>query len=351
MSESPYEILGVSKNASKADIKKAFREKAKKHHPDKGGDEATFKKINQAYEILGDDQKRAQYDQFGSMGGRPGGMGGGFQGQNVNFDFGGADFEDIFSSFFGGVSGRTQARNQENYQKGADLEVDIEISFEDSVKGKTEKLTARRYKTCDKCNGKGGEGEKTCPTCNGSGYATKQFQTPFGVAQQRTTCGTCHGTGKTFENLCKKCAGEGRIEEKTTIEINIPAGIEHGMTLRLRGEGDAGKNGGPAGDLYVHVSVPPSREFSREGLHLTTTLEVPILEAITGTEKEVKTFWEKTTITIPEKTQDGQILRIKGEGIKRDGQIGDHLVKVVHQMPKKISSKLKAKLEEAQKLT
>ena len=235
MSDNPYKILGVDKSASQADIKKAYRAKAKQHHPDKGGDEAEFKKINQAYETLGNEQKRAQYDQFGSasqQGGFGGGQGGGFGGFSAQ-DFGG--FEDVFSSFFGGGGG--QSRNPRAPQRGSDLEVEADITFAESVTGTTKKFSARRYKACEACDKKGGTGEKTCPTCGGSGQVTQTFQTPFGNVQQKATCGTCHGSGKTFENLCKVCHGETRYEDKTTIEVKIPAGIKSGQTLRMRQDG------------------------------------------------------------------------------------------------------------------
>ncbi len=352
----PYETLGVSKSASKDEIKKAFRTKAKKHHPDKGGDAEAFKKINEAYETLSDDRKKAQYDQFGSMGGSAGGGAGGFggfQGGNVDFDFGGmggaGGFEDVFSSFFGGVNNRTQQRNTP--QRGSDLEVDVTLDFDEAVKGISKTFPARRYESCHKCDTKGGEGQKTCSTCSGSGTMAQKFQTPFGVVQQQTTCGTCHGTGKTFETLCTGCKGDGRVENKSNIEVKIPAGLEDNTTLRMRGKGDAGKNGAGSGDLYIHIRVTPSKTFRRSGLNLESDLEVSIFDAILGTEVEVKTFWGKETITVPEKTEDGSIIKIVNQGIKRDGQSGDHLVKIKHVMPSKLSSKMRDLLEKVKKET
>lgn len=349
MSDNPYKILGVEKTATQTDIKKAYRDLAKKHHPDKGGNEAEFKKINQAYEMLGDEQKRAQFDRFGSTGG-PGGFNGGgggaqgFGGFSAQ-DFGG--FEDIFSSFFGGGSAQTQ--NPRSPQRGSDLEVEADITFAESVTGITKKFSARRYKACKTCDHKGGSGQKTCNTCGGRGQVAQTFQTPFGNVQQKATCGVCHGSGQTFENLCKTCHGETRYEDKTTIEVKVPAGIQSGQTLRMRGDGDAGKHGGPAGDFYVHIRVTADKQWTREGLDLIQTFEVPIFEALKGAAVKVKTFWGNETLLIPALTADKTRLKIKGQGIKRDGQIGDHIVEISHKLPKKISKNLAELLEQAAK--
>lgn len=357
MSNNPYKILGVDKSATKAEIKKAYRTKAKQHHPDKGGDEAEFKKINQAYEILGDEQKRSQFDQFGSagpQGGFGGSNGGGFGGSSSRTqgfgDFSAQDFsgfEDVFSSFFGGGGGR--ARNPRAPQRGADLEVEADITFAESVTGVTKKFSARRYKACEKCDQKGGSGQKTCATCGGSGHITQTFQTPFGNVQQQATCGTCHGSGQTFENLCKTCHGETRYEDKATIEVKIPAGIKAGQTLRMRQDGDAGKYGGPAGDFYVHIRVAEDKNWEREGLDLVQTLEIPVFEALKGSEVQAKTFWSTKTLKIPPLTADRTRLKIKGQGIKRDGQAGNHIVVVKYKLPKKVSKKLNDLLEQAAK--
>lgn len=356
MSDNPYTILGVDKSASQAEIKKAYRALAKKHHPDKGGDEKEFKKINQAYELIGDEKKRAQFDQFGAAGAHQGGFGG-FGGAGTSTgpsgfsaeDFGG--FEDIFSSFFGGGgnTGRTRSRNARAPQRGSDLEVEAEVTFAESVTGTTKKFSARRYKACPKCDQKGGSGQKTCTTCQGSGHITQTFQTPFGNVQQQATCGTCHGSGQTFESLCKTCHGETRYEDKTTIEVKIPAGIKTGQTLRMRQDGDAGKYGGPAGDFYVHIRVAEDKQWEREGLDLVQTLEAPIFEALKGTTVKVKTFWGNESLEIPPLTADKTRLKIKGQGIKRDGQVGDHIAVIKHKLPKKINKKLSELLEQASK--
>lgn len=341
-----YDILGVKKGATKAEIKKAYRAKAKQYHPDKGGDEAKFKEINNAYDTLGNDQKRSQYDQFGSAGPNMGGggfggqQGGGFSAQ----DFGG--FEDVFANFFGGQPGGGRQRQSQQNTRGSDLEVEVTLTFDESVKGTTKSFTARNYEPCEPCDSKGGDGEKTCDMCHGKGSMAQQFQTPFGTVEQNRTCSRCHGTGKVFENICKKCTGEGRVEKKTKIDVKIPAGIEHGTTLRVRGKGDAGKNGGTRGDLFVHVGVSASTKFDRRGLDLLSILKISIFDAILGGSFPVETFWGKVDLKVPENTRDGQVLRIKGKGIKSSGRVGDHLVKVEYVMPKKISSKMREVLEE-----
>lgn len=347
-SEDFYDILGVSKNATKPEIKKAFRTKAKKHHPDKGGDEAVFKKVNEAYNTLSDDQKRSQYDQFGNAGSNFGGGGAsGFSGFNGGGMGGGGfgGFEDVFSSFFGGGQETKSQRS-----RGSDLEVEVDLKFEESMHGVTKSFSSRNYEPCETCDGKGGSGQKTCDMCHGKGVFAEKIQTPFGIIQNKKTCGKCHGTGKIFEHVCKKCGGEGRREKKGTIEVNIPAGVENGTTLRVSGKGDAGKNGASRGDLFVHVRVRESLKFHRQHLDLISLLELPILDALTGKELEIETFWGKVTITIPESTKDGQMLRVSGKGVKSSGRVGDHLVKIRYQMPQKISSKLREKLEEAKKM-
>jgi len=240
MAEDLYAVLGVSKTATQAEIKKAFREKSKSHHPDKGGDETTFKKISAAYDVLSDDGKRAQYDQFGStMPGGSGGTRGGFSGGFSSADFGG--FEDVFSSFFGG--GRSSGRKS-SAQQGADLEVDVELSFEDSIRGLKKSFSSKNLETCEKCKGEGGFDKKNCARCNGTGSISQSFQTPFGQMTQQASCPNCRRQGYSFEKRCSDCQGEGRIRKKKDIEVIIPAGVDSGEVLRLRGKGEAGIRGG-----------------------------------------------------------------------------------------------------------
>ncbi len=352
MTKSYYDILGVSKNASKDEIKKAFRKLSKEHHPDKGGDEKKFKEISQAYEVLSDDQKKAQYDQFGSAGpgfggGGGGAAGGGFSGGFSSQDFGG--FEDIFSSFFGGGGGMGGARSRPQYTRGADLEVAVELDFDEAMKGVTKTFTSRNLETCEECKGAGGFDQKNCSQCAGSGMVSQQFQTPFGQVAQQAPCPSCKGRGKSFERTCSKCQGEGRVQQKKDIKIKIPAGVDDGETLKIPGQGEAGRHGGSHGDLYAHIQVQPSSKFHRRGNDLLSTLKISVFDAILGGTFEIETFWGKVDLKVPENTRDGQFLQIKGKGVHRSGHKGDHLVKVEYEMPKKVSGKLKELLESAKK--
>lgn len=348
MSEDPYSILGISKNATKTDIKKAFRDLSKKHHPDKGGEEKTFQKISAAYNILSDDQKRAQFDQFGAAGAGAGfgGASGGFSGGFSQADFG--DFEDIFSSFFGGGDGGGRRSSQRSTaQRGADLEVSVVLDFDEAIKGVKKSFTSKNLEPCEKCNGEGGFDKKSCSRCGGTGAVSQKFQTPFGTVAQQTTCPECRGQGISFTTRCSECQGEGRVRQKKDIEINIPLGISDGVTLRLSGKGEAGIRGGARGDLYVHISVRPSNKFRRDGLNLISELEISVFDAILGGTYEVETFWGKVDLKVPENIRDRELLRIKGKGVERDGDKGDHLVRISYKMPKKVSKKLREILEEA----
>ena len=357
MSEDFYKILGVPKTATKADIKRAYRSLAQKHHPDKkGGNEKEFKKVNEAYEVLSDDQKRSHYDQFGSTGGgfsgashgASGGFGGGgFSAQNFDFSqMGGmGGMEDIFSSFFGG--GRS--RQKSHSSKGADLEVEVEIDFDEAMKGTEKTFSSHHFGVCETCSGKGGTEQKKCSTCGGKGSVAQRFQTPFGVISQSAACPDCHGEGTTFEHICASCHGEGRRENKQKIDVRIPAGVSDGATLRVSGSGEAGRRGGGRGDLYVHVRVRPSRKFERRGNDILSDLHISVFDAIKGGKFEVETFWKKMILTVPENTRDGQMLRIFGEGVKTPSASGDHLVRIHYEMPKRVSSALKELLEKAKR--
>ena len=345
MKNDPYKILGVGKSASQAEIKSAFRTAAKKHHPDKGGNPEEFKKINEAYEILSDEKKRQQYDQFGSAGfsGAGGFDASGFSSafNTSHFDFGGG-MEDIFSSFFGGGMGsRSHTNNQ-----GGDLEVEIVLDFEDMMKGVTKKFSSTQFVSCEKCNGKGGSGQKKCSTCSGSGRVSKQTRTPFGIIQQQAVCPDCEGTGTSFDSVCSVCGGEGRVRQAKKITIHVPAGVQTGETLRVRGEGEAGRRGESAGDLFVHVRIQASRKFERHGMDIVSELKLPVWKVLLGGKFPIETFWGKVDLTIPECTRDGSLLRIKGKGVKRAGRQGDHLVRIVQDLPKKLSKKEKEVLEQ-----
>ena len=350
MSEDYYQVLGVSKNATKSEIKKAFREKSKQHHPDKGGDEATFKKVSSAYEVLSDDQKKAQYDQFGSAGPQMGG-GGGFPGGFSSTGF--EDLGDVFSSFFGGGGGgmhSSRARRRNSAQRGADLEVSVVLKFEEMMKGMKKTFGSKNLETCKKCKGDGGFDKETCISCKGSGTVTQQFQTPFGAVSQQITCSSCRGEGSSFKQRCSECQGEGRIAQKKEIEVNIPAGVENGTTLRLSGKGEAGVRGGPHGNLFVHIQVQSSKDFERHGNDIISELNISVFDALLGGTFEVKTFWGTVDLKIPENTKDGQVFRIKDKGVHKHGHKGSHMVHVIYEMPKKISSKLRKALEEAKSL-
>lgn len=350
-----YEVLGVSKGASADEIKKAFRRKAIELHPDKqGGDEAKFKEVNEAYEVLKDQQKRQRYDQFGHAGvggaaggGNPfegfGGFGG--QGQNINFDFGDLGLGDIFGSFFGGGSG-----GQKRANRGRDVEARVEISFEDAVFGTKTKLDLQLDDTCEHCKGttvEPGYELKTCDTCKGSGQVVTATRTIFGNIQQATVCPTCRGTGKIPEKVCNVCHGKGTKAKKQSIELKIPAGIDDGATIRLREHGEAVANG-PKGDLYVNIRVKPHKKFTREGELILSEEHIDMVGAALGTEIEVDTVDGKVRMKIPAGTQSGSDFKLSGHGVPhlRGSSRGAHIVTVVVDTPTKLSRQQKELLEQ-----
>lgn len=349
-----YEILGVSKNASAEEIKKAYRKLALKYHPDKGGtkeDEVKFKEVNEAYQVLSNPEKRKAYDQFGhaspNMGG-PGGAGfdwsqytqgfGGGQGFNVNFeDLGGLG--DIFETIFTG-GGRRSRRPR----KGADIEARITIDFAYVIKGAEKEMVLDKYDPCDRCKGTGAEpekGTKTCPTCNGRGQVSKQTQTMFGTFAQTATCDSCGGSGKVPEERCRKCQGEGRTRERKPIKVKIPAGIESGQTIRLSGLGEAGPAGIPAGDLYLTVLIRTDSRFHREGANIYSETKISFPQAALGTTVDVETVEEKVNLKIPAGTQSGKVFRLSGRGLPHlnSSRKGDHFVTVIVETPNKLSRK------------
>jgi len=356
-----YEILGVPKNASQDEIKKAFYKLAHKYHPDKGGDAEKFKEINEAYQVLSDPEKRAQYDKFGTTFEGAGVGGQGFEGFNWNnmnfnepfgFSFEGFDFGDIFSDFFGGERTTTK-RTKEN--RGRDLEITTEITLEEAANGVKKELTFKTYVTCENCKGKGyepGSELKTCPTCKGEGVIRETKKTFFGVFTQITECPKCHGRGKIPEKPCHVCGGDGRYYDTKSIVIEIPQGIRNNETIRIRGEGEAGILGAPAGDLYVRIKIKPHSVFERKGDDLFTTINISFTEAALGTEKEIKTLDGKTLVLkIPGGTDSGEIFRLKGKGIKHfnSSGFGDLYVTIQVKTPKNLSKKAKELLEELQK--
>ncbi len=356
-----YEVLGVDKSASDADIKKAYRKMAKQYHPDMNPGnkeaEAKFKEANEAYEVLSDSQKRAQYDQFGHAGFEQGGFGG-FNGGFGDFgDFGG--FGDIFETIFGGsgFGGRSSStRTRKGPQKGADLKSSVDISFEEAAFGVEKELSINRMETCEKCEGSGskpGTTPSTCQHCNGTGQIQYKQRTPFGQFVNIKTCEVCHGEGKVITNPCDACNGKGRIRKPKKIKINIPAGIDDGQTISLRGEGEPGSKGGPGGDLYISVRVRPHAIFQRQGNDVICEMPITFVQAALGTELEVPTLDGKVKYQVPEGTQTGSVFRLRGKGIPflRGSGRGDQYVKVQVEVPKKLNDRQKAALKEFAELS
>lgn len=339
-----YEILGVDKNASKDDIKSAFRNKARTLHPDvnKAPDaEEKFKELGKAYETLMDDNKRATYDRYGEDGLKNAGFNTGGP-----FDGGFGDLNDIFNSFFGGFGGGFGfgGRPDPNApQTGDDLRVDVEVTFEEAVFGVSKEVKFDHLEQCSECGGTGAEkGSKpiTCPTCHGTGQVQTVARTPLGAFTQISTCPDCHGTGQKISNPCKACKGYGKIEKEKKIEVKIPAGVDNHSKIRVSGEGDAGKNGGRAGDLFIVLHVKPSEYFTRDGIDIYTTLQISPAQAALGDEVTVKTLDGEQTVQIRAGIQNGNTIKIKGAGvpiISRPSQRGDHIIVVTVKIPTKLS--------------
>lgn len=341
-----YEVLGVSKDASDDEIKKAFRKMAKKYHPDLNpGDktaEANFKEVNEAYEVLSDKDKKARYDQFGHAGIDPnfgaGGAGGSPFGQDI-------DLGDIFNSFFGGFGGFGGRRNANPNApvRGTDVETTIYISFEEAAKGAKKQVNYNHITTCDECNGTGaqkGTSPKTCPTCGGSGHVTINQRTPFGVVQTSRVCDTCKGKGRIVDNPCKKCGGNGRVKKSGTVDVTIPAGINEGQILNVGGRGNSGINGGPAGDLHVYINVRPHPIFERRGDDVWCEIPITFAQAALGAEITVPTIDGKIKYSVHEGTQPNDIFKLKGRGIPHLGGRGrgDQYVKVTIEVPKNLTN-------------
>ncbi len=339
-----YEVLGVSKNASDDEIKKAYRSLAKKYHPDMNpGDkeaEEKFKEVNQAYAVLSDAEKKARYDQFGPEAAE-GNYGGGGYGDFSGFGGFGDIFSDLFGGGFGGFGGNGGARRN-GPQRGDDIAQRVTISFEEAAFGCKKDVRYTKVEKCGECNGSGctdGSSPKTCSKCNGAGQVRVQQRSPFGVIQTMRTCDACGGTGKTIENPCKKCRGTGMSSVSKTIEVSIPAGINDGQSLNIRGMGHAGKNGGPAGDLYITVNVRKHPVFVREEFDIFCEIPITFPEAALGAEIKVPTLEGDTTYEIPEGTQTGTSFTLRGKGIPYvNGRgRGDLIFQVVVEVPKNMT--------------
>ena len=348
-----YESLGLQKGASEDEIKRAYRKLAKQYHPDlHPGDkiaEEKFKEIGEAYEVLSDPDKRAKYDQYGHAAFDPnagfGGGGGGFGG----FD----DLGDILGSIFGGGFGFGGGGRQQRSgpMKGDSLRVRLNITFEEAAFGCKKDVAVTRIEDCDDCGGSGcakGTSPEPCPECAGRGFVNTQQRTPFGVMQAQTPCRKCEGRGKFILNPCPRCSGKGKIRRQRTINVNIPAGIDDGQTVQLRGQGHAGMNGGPAGDLLITVSVKAHPLFEREGSSILYEMPISFVQAALGAEVEVPTLDGKVKYTIPEGTQTGTTFRLRGKGIPRlsGGLRGDQFVTVHIETPKNLSKEQKELLQQ-----
>lgn len=353
-----YEVLGVSKNASDDEIKKAYHKAAIKWHPDKeGGSEEKFKEVNEAYEVLKDSEKRRRYDQFGhagvggstggASGGNPFGGGfGGFNGQEVHFDFGDSGFGDIFSQFFGGGGGS----GYREPRRGKDVEVMLELSFDEAVFGIEKQVELNMNDECSHCHGstvEPGHEMKTCPECKGAGQINQVMNTIFGPIQQNTTCPKCKGRGKIPEKVCSVCHGRGVEKKARDINLKIPAGIDDGATIRLRGYGEA-IGGGSKGDLYVHIQVKAHKEFTREGDIILSEEHISMVEAALGTEIDVDTIDGKVRMKIPAGTQSNTDFKLSGHGVPHGNanRRGPHIVNIIVDTPTRLSHKQKKILEE-----
>jgi molecular chaperone DnaJ len=353
MSKDYYKILGVEKGASDDEVKKAFKKAAMQHHPDRqGGNEAKFKEVNEAYQVLSDKDKRARYDQYGSDFEQQGGFGGGAGwedfmraarngqgGGGFDFNFGGMDFGDIFGG------GRGQREN-----RGRDIQVDVELDFKEAAFGVERTVSLRKQAKCVTCKGEGAEpGSKvdTCSACKGQGQTVQNQRTFLGTMQTVVTCSTCHGRGKFPTKKCTHCGGDGVLAQKVDVQVKIPAGIDDTQSIRLTGHGEAAPHAGTSGDLYVRVHIKPSKVFERDGVDVYTTKEVSFVQAVLGDTIEVETIDGMVKMVVPDGTESGQLIRLKGKGIQHlnSSSRGDHYVRVKIRVPRKLPKTVKQALE------
>ncbi|MEK6968802.1 MAG: molecular chaperone DnaJ [Nanoarchaeota archaeon] len=342
-----YETLGVAKSATKEEIKKAFKKLALKYHPDRAAEdkkkeyEEKFKEINEAVSVLGDDKKRQQYDQFGNAA-----FSGGGAGYQQGFDFSDimsqfrsgsfGEFDDIFDHLFGGSS-----RRGSRARRGDDLLYETEITLEEAHSGLDQTIQLNKLERCESCGGKGAHKFEQCHHCRGSGYIKKTQRTPFGLFQQTGPCPYCHVKGELPQDSCSECAGEGLARKRKKIEVSIPAGVEEGMRLRLKGEGEVGENNGPGGDLYVQIRIKPHKVFERKGADLHLTLPISFSQAALGDEVEVPTLNGTAKLKIPSGTQTETIFRMRDKGMPtvHNSSYGDQMVKVHVEIPEKLTKK------------
>lgn len=363
-----YKVLGVDKNATEADIKKAFSKLAHQHHPDKkGGDEAKFKEVNEAYQVLKDKEKRAKYDQFGSADGNPfsgggnpfsGGYGGswqnasqgfgGFQNGGVNFDFG--DLGDIFGDIFSGGRGSSRSSGRRK-SKGSDLQTEINISFEEAVFGTEKTINLNKKIICDNCHGEGGTDTKICPKCGGNGQVRIQQDTFFGTFQSVAQCPDCDGTGKIIKNVCSRCSGSGYTKGVESIKVKIPAGIDNDQTLKLSGKGEAGGKGRASGDLFIKIKVQKSLKFDRVGDNIKSNLKLKYSQIIKGDKVEVDTVDGPIRLKIPPFTPSGKVFVLKDKGVYKLNSRGrgDHFVTVKLDLPNSLTREQKKLIDDLEK--
>jgi len=369
MAQDYYALLGVDKKASPEEIKKAFHKLAHEHHPDKGGNETKFKEINEAYQVLSNKEKRAQYDQFGTTfdqaraGGYSGQGAGGFNWQdftggaggfntsgnygNINFD----DLGDVFGDLFGFGGGR-RGKTSNRRHKGEDINISMTLDFLQAVFGVEKIINLEKMSTCNRCHGEGAEPNSkiiTCPQCKGSGQVRIEQRTFFGAFNTVSICPTCQGAGKKPEQFCKECHGSGRLKNKEEIKINVPAGINDGETVKMSGAGHKGEHGASNGDLYITFNVRTDPEFRRDGYNILSQHIINIVQASLGDKIEIKTLDGLVILKIPAGTQSGKIFVLKGKGVpvlQGGGRRGDHLIEIIVRIPEKLSRSQKKLLEE-----